>query len=158
MATQLGKLAKKEGDDALLTSSVEVAKALESAVVVNHAHDYEREEVLARGLSADGKERTRTIVQYEGHYDAHGLSLFTPLDQMNRGEQKFKDFLDAQYQYMSFPQETGWGDWLLDFNKQLVDAKNKAATGKTDAPDYQPEVPAGMTRTKPVRIAVGNQG
>lgn len=141
-AEKLESLARTEKDRALSKAAGAVAEAVADAVVDNHAHDYSREEVLFTGKSADGKETATTIVRYDGHYDAHGISLFTPLNSLNTTPEKFGAFVENRYKYLSFAQETGWADWLLDFNAQLSADKVAAeAAKKDDMPEYQPITP-----------------
>lgn len=142
MAEKLQSLARSEKDRSLVQACKAVVEAVDNAVVDNHSHDYERQQVVAQGLSSDGKETTTTVVHYHGHYDAHGISLFAPLNSLNVDDKKFGAFVSDRYNYLNFPKDTGWGEWLLDFNKQLSGERAKAAeAAKKDAPDFNPENP-----------------
>jgi len=97
--------------------------------------------VVATGSSADGKEKTTTVVHYEGHYDAHGLSVFASVNQMKPGKDRFADFMVKRYDHLSSAKETGWGDWLTKFHQSVVEERKKAGGDSTDAPEYQPIEP-----------------
>ncbi len=141
VAEKLGELAQRKGDERLATACQKVIESVKLTVVDNHSHDYQREEVIATGRSADGKEKTTTVMYYDGHYDAHGVSLFMPLNKVGMKDEAFAGLMDQKYSYLSFVKETGWGDYMVDFNNQCAEEKGKLGANKADMPDYNPETP-----------------
>lgn len=143
IGVELQKLAEEKKDKALAKAAKAVVASVEDAVVTNNAHDYERSEVVAKGSSSDGKEKTTTVVYYEGHYDAHGLSIFAPVNQMKLSKDRFADFMAKRYDHLTFAKETGWGDWLAKFNQSVVEERKKAAESDT-RPEYEPIEPGQL--------------
>jgi len=95
-----------------------VVEAVDKAVIDNLAHNYTRYEVKGEGLTLDGKEKFTDYREFQGTYDAHGLSVFAPLsDKLVNGPKM------AEYQGLDFTKETGWGDFIKDLNVRLVEAK-----------------------------------
>ena len=95
-----------------------VVESVSAAVIDNLAHKYERYEITGQGRSLDGKETFTEYRQYSGQYDSHGLSVFAPLsDKLAKGPKM------AEYRSLDFTQETGWGDYMVALNEQLVAAQ-----------------------------------
>lgn len=94
-----------------------VSLAVETAVIDNLAHSYTRYEEKGEGQTLDGKEKFKDIRVFEGQYEAHGLSVFAPLS-----DKLVKSAKMAEYGELDFTKDTGWGEYITDLNKALVEA------------------------------------
>jgi hypothetical protein len=114
-----------------------VVASVQAAVVDNLAHKYQRQEVMGNGQTLDGKEKFTDFRVYEGQYEANGLSVFAPLNErIVKGEKM------AEYRGLDFSRDTGWGDFIVDLNKQIAEARELEKQGKVVARPEDPNLAA----------------
>lgn len=124
-------------DRKVKTAAKAVLASVEAAVVDNLAHKYQRQEVVGTGQTLNGKEKFTEYRVYEGQYEANGLSVFAPLNErIVKGEKM------AEYRGLDFSRDTGWGDFMVELNNKLAEAREAEKQGKVVARPENPELAA----------------
>lgn len=133
LATNLAD-SKEIKDRRVRAAARDVMESIDKAVVDNLAHKYTRYEVKGEGITLDGKEKFTDYRAFEGEYDAHGLSVFAPLNERIAKSEKMNE-----YRGLDFNQETGWGDFVADLNKQLGELREQEKQGKVVSRPEDPQ-------------------
>ncbi len=121
-------------DKQLKKAAKAVMEAVDNAVVDNLAHKYQRQEVIGTGKTHDGKESFTEYRVYNGQYESHGLSIFTPLKERFLSGPKMDEYKD-----LDFAKETGWADFVTDLHSKLEAKKEGQKDGKVVSRPADPE-------------------